>query len=84
MHISAPFPLYSGIVCINELHDVPVMKGRKWYSSQKDLRLFITPTSNCSYVFLADNGDKTFQYFVCVFKTYQCYKDVKNTSEDVI
>jgi len=50
MHISAPFPLYSGIVCINELHDVPVMKGRKWYSSQKDLRLFITPTSNCSYV----------------------------------
>ena len=26
--------------------DVPVMKGRKWYSLKKDLRPFITGTSN--------------------------------------
>jgi len=27
--------------------DVPVMKGPKWYSLKKDLRLFITGTSSC-------------------------------------
>jgi len=30
----------------NLLLDVPEMKGRNWYSSKKDLRPFITRTSN--------------------------------------
>ena len=31
---------------VKKVFDVPVMKGRKWYSLKKDLQLFITRTSN--------------------------------------
>ena len=40
------------ILIVNEINRRPEkMKGRKWYSLKKDLRHFVTGTSQCSILY---------------------------------